>query len=128
RTRGLAWVGQRWQRVTGEVRVAVEAGVPRESAPLHLPGPLDALADDGRALALRQPEEVLGPQRSHFDVQIEAVEDGTGDAAAIAFFGRNRADATVRLRIRGVAARAGVHRPEPHEGSPHGSEIASDQR
>ena len=123
RTRGLACVDQLSQRGTGELRVAVEAGVPRESAPLHLPGPLDALADDGRALALRQPEEVLGPQRSHFDVQIEAVEDGTGDAAAIAFFGRNRADAAIRLWIRRVAARAGVHRPEQHEARRHGGAI-----
>ena len=69
----------------------------------------DAGAHLGAALRRPRQHEVGGRDRRHFDLQIDAVEQGPGDARLVAF------DATAALaagiaRLAGAAAAAWVHR------------------
>jgi hypothetical protein len=78
-------------------------GRPREALALNRACGLNALADRGRALSGCEVRNLVGRQRRHFDLQVDAVEQGTGDLAEVTSDLRRRTDA-LPARVVEVAA------------------------
>jgi hypothetical protein len=76
---------------------------------------IDALANRFRGFAGVATGEVLVANRRHFDLNVDAIEERSGDARAIALDLQRRADAFF-LRIGKEAARARVHSRDEHDG------------
>jgi hypothetical protein len=76
---------------------------------------IDALANRLRGFPGVTAGEILVANRRHFDLNVDAIEERSGDARAIALDLERRADAFF-LRIGKKAARARVHRRDEHDG------------
>ena len=100
-----------------------------ESPQLDGTGRTDALPDVTGAFACTTLGHVAVVNGGHFDVDVHAVEEGTGDAGAVALHGERETGALVR-RIIPVPAGAGIHRADEHEprwkGEGDGSSTDSD--
>ncbi len=84
----------------------------------------DTFADGGRAFAHTHLEQFLFGKTGHFDVEVNAVEEGTGDAFLVLGNGGRGTDA-LSEDIAVVAAGAGVHRGDQPE---IGSSLSSKMR
>lgn len=76
---------------------------------LACPGGIDTLAYAGRAFTVCLADQVIRRQRRHFDEQVDAVEEGAGELAAITGDLVRRATA-LSVRCAVMAAGAGIHR------------------
>jgi hypothetical protein len=95
--------------------VGVAEQISCEALELALAGGVDALADLRRVFAIGPRGQVVVGEGGDFDVDVDPVEEGAGDAGAVAVDG-GRGASTGAPRIREVAARAGVHRAEDRAG------------
>ena len=76
----------------------------------------DARRDLAAALGRRRQDQIGGGHRRHVDMQIDAVEQRTGEAVLIiGDAARIRAALAHEARIVGAAAAAGIHRRDQHE-------------
>lgn len=94
--------------------VAVDAGVFAVPFLLYLPGAYHPLADVGAALPAPGVAHLFERHRDNLHLDVDAVEQRTGDAVEVACHLSRRADALTR-RMVVVAARAGIHRGDKHE-------------
>src|SRR5207253_7707759 len=78
----------------GHLSIALNARPP-EPLPLDLPRRFDALADDGGCLADRRRPDLLRCQRRHLDLQVDSIEQRTGDLGEVSGDLNRRADAFV---------------------------------
>lgn len=96
------------------VSVGVNAGDSGEARALHSPGGFDSLADLNRRFSLRFFCEFFPGKSRHLDVDVDAVEERTRDARAVALDQLGGAGARFR-GVSQVAAGAGIHRRRQHE-------------
>src|SRR5205814_7790078 len=100
------------QETPAELRVRVQPGNRPETVALQRPRTFDALAHLRAALPGRRPGQLHRLERVRFDVQVEPVENGTGNASPVSVL---RGNAALAPRLSFIAAGAGVHRGDEHE-------------
>ena len=107
--------------------VDVDAGVFGEALGLDGAGLFDAGADGGGRFALFGGGEGFVVDEGDFDMEVDAVEEGTADALAV-FLDEGRAAAAFAFGVAIVAAGAGVHGGDEHEagGEGHAADGAGD--
>jgi hypothetical protein len=87
----------------GHLGVALNVRPP-QSLPLDLPRRFDALANDCGCLADRRRPDLLRCQRRHFDLQVDSIEQRTGDLGEVSGDLNRRTDALVtNLAARGTS-------------------------
>ena len=82
--------------------------------PLQLPGGFDPGADGGGGFAVDGIGEILVRHPGNFDMQVDAVEQRTGEAGAVALQHRRGAGAFAQAVAEKTAV-AGIHRCHQHE-------------
>ena len=102
------------QVARGHVGVGVQATAVAEALPLTDPGPLHSQSHGGAGfLGVRAHQVVVGHRR-HLEVDVDPVQQGTGDAGAVALDVHVGTPAGVDA-VAEVAAGAGVHGGGEHE-------------
>src|SRR5206468_5958515 len=95
-------------------RVAVYLRVLSETLLLKLPCAHNALADGSGSFLCAFAGDITIFDRGHFDVQIDAVEQWTGDALPISLHLKRSATAFA-LQVAKIAAWTGIHRRNEHQ-------------
>src|SRR5947199_5121565 len=95
-------------------RVAVYFRVIAKTLLLKLPCAHNALADGSGSFLSAFAGDVAVLDRGHFNVQIDAIEQWTGDALPISLHLKRSATAFA-LQVAEIAAGAGIHRRNEHE-------------
>src|SRR6476646_4541365 len=95
-------------------RVAVHLGAITKTFLLPLPGTDNPLADGSRIFLSAFAGDVAIFDRRHFNVQIDAVEQWTGNALPVSLHLKRPATAFA-FEISEIAARTGIHRGNQHE-------------
>src|SRR5690606_5789261 len=105
----------------------VDAGAVAEACELAFPRGDDALADARARLRRLAVRHLARVERRHVHVEVDAVEQRTGDPGRVALH-LTRVAHAARLARAIEAARAGVHRGDEHEASRihHGRASAAD--
>jgi hypothetical protein len=85
-----------------------------ETGPLVFPRTLDAFTDGCGGLFRSGARDVAIFDRWHFDMEIDAIEERTGNALAITM-DLGRAATALAFQVAEVSAGTGVHRGDEHE-------------
>src|SRR5438093_12929412 len=112
--RVLAELAMLFEVTRGHARVAVYFRVIAKTLLLKLPCAHNALADGSGSFLSAFAGDVAVLDRGHFNVQIDAVEQWTGDALPISLHLKRSATAFA-LQVAKIAARTGIHRRNEHQ-------------
>ena len=98
----------------GHMGVAEQLGVAFEAGQLPLTGGVDPFAYRSGGFTRRLAHQVVEGDSGDLDVEIDPVEEGAGDAGAVAL-DRQRGAGALVARVVQVAAGAGIHGGDEHE-------------
>ena len=110
----LIGTGVEGEQTAGHLCIAVDSGYLGVALLLHLSGTDHAFADDGARFAGAYISHLFERDGGYFNLQVDAVEQGAGDAVQVLLYLSGAAHAWLRGGVV-VAAGAGIHAGYEHE-------------